>query len=157
MTEARFKGVIGSHAAKWLWPEGRLLGGAWTRGVPIDLELTEAGIILSPRTRLLRGQRWAPVTLAWDELGDASATSRGHTGRTGGLTLQETFEVTLKVVGRRASGYQMPAGASSFLPDFPSDIDVVGGAGFAPLLVTMPHGDELAASVNARATGRQRS
>jgi hypothetical protein len=155
--EARFTGVIGSHAAEWLWPEGRLLAGAWTRGVPIKLELADAGIILSPRTRLLRGERWAPITLAWDELGDASATPRGHTGRTGGLTLHETFEVTLKVVGRRASGYQIPAGAASLLPDFPSDIDVVGGAGFAPLLVTMPHGDDLAAAVNARATGRQRS
>jgi hypothetical protein len=157
VTEARFHGVIGSRAAGCLWPDSRLFGGAWTRGVPVDIELVNVGIILSPRTRLLHGERWAPVTLAWAELGDASATSRGHTGRTGGLTLHETFEVTLKVVGRRTAGFRMPAGASSFLPDFPSDIDVVGGAGFAPLVVTMSHGDDFAAAVNARATGLQHS
>ena len=144
--------MIGSEAARWLWPDSRLLGGAWTRGVPVNIELADTGLVLSPRTRLLRGQRWGPVTLTWDELGDASATSRGHTGRTGGLTLHETFEVTLKVVGLHAAGFPMPAGASSFLPD----IDVVGEAGFAPLVVTMPHGDELAAAVSARATGRPR-
>ena len=150
-------GVIGSQAAGWLWPESRLLGGAWTRGVPVDIELADAGLVISPRTRLLRGRRWAPVTLAWDELGDASAASRGHTGRTGGLTLHETFDVTLEVVGHRASGFRMPAGGTSFLPDFPSGIDVVGEAGFAPLVVTVPHGDELAAAVRARATGGRRS
>ena len=120
----------------------------------MNIELGNAGLILSPRTRLLQGKRWAPVTLTWDELGDASATSRGHTGRTGGLTLHETFEVTLEVVGLRAASFRTPAGASSFLPDFPSDIDVVGAAGFAPLVVTMPHGDDLATAVSARATGR---
>jgi hypothetical protein len=157
VSEARFHGVIGSGAAGWLWPTSRLFGGAWTRGVPVNIELADAGITFSPRTRLLRGERWAPVTITWAELGDASATSRGHTGRTGGLTLHETFEVTLKVVGRRATGFRTPAGASSFLPDFPSDVDVVGGAGFAPLAVTMPHGDDFAAAVSARATGQPRS
>ena len=157
VTEARFHGVIGSQVAGWLWPDSRLLGAAWTRGVPVDIELTDAGLILSPRTRLLRGKRWAPVTLGWDELGSASATSRGHTGRTGGLTLHETFEVTLDVVGPRAGGFRMPAGASSFLPGFPADVPIVDGAPCAPLLVTMSHGDDLAAAVSARATGEQRS
>ena len=152
-----FHGVIGSPDAKWLWPDSRLLGGAWTRGVPVDIEVTDAGLTLSPRTRLLRGERWAPVTLAWDELGGASAASRGHTGRTGGLTLQETFEVTLQVVGPRAAGFRMPEGVSSLLPDFPQNVDPVSRAGYAPLLVTMPHGDELARTVSARATGKQSS
>lgn len=149
--------MIGSECAGWLWPDSRLLGGAWTRGVPIDIELADAGLVLSPRTRLLRGERWAPVAITWDELVAASATSRGHTGRTGGLTLHETFEVTLEVVGPRAAGFPTPGGASSFLADFPSDIDVVHRAGFAPLVVTMPRGADLAAAVNARATGRRRS
>lgn len=155
MTEAHFHGVIGSQAAGWLWPDSRLLGGAWTRGVPVNIEIADAGIILSPRTRLLRGERWRPVTLAWEELADASATSRGHTGRTGGLTLHEAFEVTLKVVGPRTAGFRVPAGVSSFLPHFPADIDVVGEAGFAPLVITMAHGDDLAAVVSARANGPQ--
>ena len=67
MIEARFHGVIGSDAASWLWPDSRLLGGAWTRGVPVNIELADAGLVLFPRTRLLRGKRWAPVTLAWDD------------------------------------------------------------------------------------------
>ena len=153
----RFHGVIGSHVAGWLWPDSRLFGAAWTRGVPVDLELTDAGLILSPRTRLLRGARWAPITLAWDELGDGSATSRGHTGRTGGLTLHETFEVTLKVVGSRAVGFHMPTGVSSLLPGFPPVAPIDGGAPYAPLVITMPRGDHLAAAVSARATGEQRS
>ena len=157
VTGARFHGVIGSLVAGWLWPDSRLFGAAWTRGVPVDVELTDAGLILSPRTRVLRGARWAPITLAWDELGGASATSRGHTGRTGGLTLHETFEVTLKVVGSRAVGFQMPAGVSSLLPGFPSDAPIDGGAPYAPLVITMPRGDELAEAVSARATGEQRS
>ena len=157
MTEDRFHGVIGSQAAGWLWPDSRLLGGAWTRGVPVNIEVSAAGVILSPRTRLLRGARWAPVTLAWDELRGASVAPRGHTGRTGGLTLHKTFDVTLEVVGPRAAGFQMPTGISSFLPGFPSDVDVVDDAPYAPLVVTMPHGDDLAAAVSARATARQRS
>lgn len=157
MTGARFHGVIGSHAAGWLWPDSRLLGGAWTRGVPVDVELAETGLILSPRTRLLRGKRWAPVTLGWEELGGASATSLGHTGRTGGLTLHETFEVTLEVVGRRAAGFRVPDGVSSLLPDFPSDLDVVDGAPYPPLVVTMPRGDDFSAAVSARTKGEQRS
>ena len=156
MIEARFHGVIGSDAASWLWPDSRLLGGAWTRGVPVNIELADAGLVLFPRTRLLRGKRWAPVTLAWDELGGASAKPRGHTGRTGGLTLQEMFEVTVEVVGTRAAGFRMPAGVFSLLPAFPSDVDVVDRAGYAPLFVTMARGDELAAAVYARATGRRR-
>ena len=143
--------------AGWLWPDSRLFGAAWTRGVPVDVELTDGGLTLSPRTRLLRGARWAPITLAWDELGGASATSRGHTGRTGGLTLYETFEVTLKVVGSRAVGFQIPAGISSFLPGFPSDAPIDGGAPYAPLGITMPRGDELATAVSGRATGELRS
>ena len=153
MSEARFHGVIGSEAARWLWPESRLLSGAWTRGVPVDIELADAGLILSPRSRLLRGERWAPVTLAWDELGGASAKARGHTGRTGGLTLQEMFEVTLEVVGAPAAGFRTPAGVSALLPAFPADVDVVDSAGYAPLFVTMAHGDDLAAAVSARARG----
>ena len=157
VTGERFHGVIGSRAAGWLWPDSRLFGAAWTRGVPVDVELTDAGLMLSPRTRLLRGARWRPITLAWDELGGASATSRGHTGRTGGLTLYETFGVTLKIVGSRAVGFQMPAGVSSFLPGLPSDAPIDGGAPYVPLVITMPRGDELAAAVSARATGEQRS
>ena len=157
MKDRRFRGVIGSNDAAWLWPDSRLLAGAWTRGVPVNIEVTDAGLILSPRTRFLRGERWAPVTLAWDELGGASAASRGHTGRTGGLTLQETFEVTLQVMGPRASGFQMPADISSFMPGFPPAGDIVGRAGYAPLLVTMSHGDALAAAVTPRATGKHRA
>ena len=154
MTEARFHGVIGSRAAVWLWPDSRLLGGAWSRGVPVGIELADGGLILSPRTRLLRGERWAPVTLAWEELAGASATSRGHTGRKGGLTLHETFEVTLKIVGPRSAGFPVPAEVSSLLPGFPSDLE---GAPYAPLGVTMPRGEDLAAAVNARAAGEQRA
>jgi hypothetical protein len=155
VTEGHFHGVIGTQAAGWLWPDSRLLRSAWTRGVPINIEVADEGIVLSPRTRFLRGKRWVPVTLTWEELGDASETSRGHTGRTGGLTLHETFEVTLKVVGSRTADFRVPVGASSFLPHFPSDVDVVGEAGFAPLVITMPHGGELAAAVRARANGPQ--
>ena len=125
--------------------------------MPVNIELADVGLILSPRTALLRGERWAPVTLAWEEVGGASSTSRGHTGRTGGLTLHETFEVTLEVVGPRAADFRMPAGVSSFLPGFPSDLQIVDGAPYAPLVLTMPHGDELAAAVSARARGQQRS
>jgi hypothetical protein len=70
------------------------------------------------------------------------------------LTVHETFDVTLEVVGARAAGFRMPAGISSFLPGFPSDLPVVDGVRHAPLVVTMPHGDDLAAAVNARAPGR---
>ena len=157
MTERRFHGVIGSQVAGWLWPDSRLLGGAWTRGVPVNIESAEAGLVLSSRTRLLRGERWAPVTLRWDELRGASATSRGHTGRTGGLTFPETFDVTVEVVGPRAAGFRIPEGISSFLPGFPSDLSVVDDASYAPLVVTMPNGDELAAVVNDCATGGQRT
>jgi hypothetical protein len=157
MTAARFPGVIGSEAASWLWPDSRLLSGAWTRGVPIDIELADTGLTLSPRTRLLRGERWAPVTLAWDEVGGASAKPRGHTGRTGGLTLREMYEVTVEVVGGRAADFRMPSGVSSLLPDFPADVDVVNRAGYAPLFVTMAHGDDFAEAVSARATGGERS
>jgi hypothetical protein len=156
VTEARFRGVIGSEAAGWLWPNSRLLGAAWSRGIPIELQPTDAGLILSPRTRLLRGERWAPVTLAWNELAGASAASRGHTGRTGGLTLHETFEVTLEVVGSRRAGFRL-AGIPSFLPGFPSEASVLASIPYAPLVVTMPHGDDLAAAVSARATGERRS
>jgi hypothetical protein len=159
MSETRFRGVIGSPDARWLWPNSRLLGVAWTGGVPVDIELTDTGLVLSPRTRLLRGERWAPVTLAWDELGGASATSRGHTGLSGGITLRRTFRVTLEVVGPRAAGFRMPAALSSFLPGFPSlpDASIVDRAGYAPLIVTMPQGDDLAAAVSARATGERRT
>lgn len=153
MSETRYRGVIGSQDAAWLWPDSRLVGGAWTSGVPVDIEVTDAGLVFSPRTRLLRGARWAPVTLGWGELGGASITSRGHTGRTGGLTLQETFDVTLQVVGARTAGFRIGASVSALLPDFPDDVDPVATAGFAPLVVTMPHGDDLAAVVGARATG----
>lgn len=149
LSDGRFHGVIGSQDAGWLWPDSRLVGGAWTRGVPVDIEVTDSGLVFSPRTRLLRGERWAPVTVAWEELGGASVRSRGHTGRTGGLTLQETFDVTLQVVGARTAGFRVGAAVSSFLPDFP-DLDPVARAGYAPLFVTMAHGDDLAASVNAR-------
>jgi hypothetical protein len=152
--EAHFHGVVGSRDAAWLWPDSRLIGGAWTRGVPVDIDVGEAGLVFSPRTRLLRGERWAPVTLAWDELAGASSQSRGHTGRTGGLTLRETFEVTLQVVGSRAAEFELPAGVSELLPGFPSGADAVGRAGYAPLMVTMPDGDALAAEVTARASGR---
>ena len=70
-----------------------------------------------------------------------------------GLTPHEMFEVVVKVVGARAAGFRMPAGVPSLLPSFPSDADVVGRAGYAPLFVTMAHGDDLAAAVSARATG----
>jgi hypothetical protein len=156
VTEARFHGVIGTDSAEWLWPDSRLLAGAWTPGVPVNIEVGDAGLILSSRSRLLRGKRWAPVTLAWDEFGGASTTSRGHTGRTGKLTLHETFDVTLEIVGPRTASFRMPAAASSLLADFPN-IDLVAQAGFAPLVVTMPHGDDLAAAVRARATGVRRS
>jgi hypothetical protein len=154
MAETRFHGAIGSRDAAWLWPDSRLLGGAWTRGVPVDIEVAASGLVFSPRTRLLRGERWAPVTLAWDELAGASAQSRGHTGRTGGLTLRETFEVTLEVVGSRAAGFEIPAGVSELLPGFASGTDIVGRAGYAPLMVTMPDGDALATEVTDRASGR---
>jgi len=156
VTDRSFRGVIGSEAAGWLWPDSRLLGGAWTKGVPINIELADSGIVLSPRTRLLRGERWAPLTIAWDEIGGGSARSRGHTGRTSGLTLHEMFEVTLEIVGSRAAGFRMPRGVSSLLPGFPADEDVVGRAGYAPLFVTMPRGDDLAAAVKAHARGGQR-
>jgi hypothetical protein len=143
--------VIGSDTAGWLWPSSRLIGGAWTRGVPVNLDVGESGLTFSPRTRLLRGDRWAPVTLAWQELAGADCTSRGHQGRTGGLTLHETFDVTLRVVGSRAEGFRMPAAAASLLPDFAADVDVVREAGYAPLVVTMPRGDALAREVSARA------
>lgn len=154
---AGYHGVIGSQDAGWLWPDSRLVGAAWTVGVPVNIELTDVGLVLSSRSRLLRGERWAPVTLAWEELGRASATKRGHRGRTGGLTLQEMFEVTLKVVGSRAAGFPKPPDISSFLPGFPSDVPVLADASYAALVVTMPHGDDLAAAVNARATGERRS
>ena len=154
MAEIRFHGVIGSRDAGWLWPDSRLLGSAWTRGVPVDIKVAESGLTLSPRTRLLRGNRWAPVTLAWDELAGASCKSRGHTGRTGGLTLRETFEVTLEVVGSHATGFELPAGVSKLLPGFPSGSDVVDRAGYAPLMVTMPDGDAFVGEVTARALGR---
>ena len=150
----RFHGVIGSRDAGWLWPDSRLIGSAWTRGVPVDIEVAEPGLIFSPRTRLLRGRRWAPVTLAWDELAGASSKSRGHTGRTGGLTLRETFEVTLEVVGSRATGFELPAGVSELLPGFPSGIDIVSRAGYAPLMVTMPDGEAFAGEVTSHALGR---
>jgi hypothetical protein len=63
--------------------------------------------------------------------------------------------VTLKVAGPRAADFPMPAGISSILPGFPSELPVADGASYAPLLVTMPHGDDLAAAVEARATGGQ--
>ena len=151
-----FSGVIGTEEARWLWPDSRLLGAAWTRGVPVEIEVADDGLVLSPRTRLLRGERWAPVTLAWDELAGATATSRGHTGLTGGLTLHETFDVNLKVVGWRAAGFEMPE-ISSFLPGFPSADKVVDDLHYAPLRVTMAHGDDLAAAVNARAKGKRAS
>jgi hypothetical protein len=154
VAETRFHGVIGSRDAGWLWPDSRLVGGAWTRGVPVDIEVGESGLVVSPRTRLLRGERWSPVTLAWSELAGAYSKSRGHTGRTGGLTLRETFEVTLHVVGSRASGFELPAGVPELLPGFPAGADLVGRAGYAPLMVTMPDGDALAAEVTARASGR---
>lgn len=154
VSEARFHGVIASQDAGWLWPDSRLLSAAWGPGVTVNIEVTDAGLTFSPRTHVLRGKRWAPVTLAWSELGGASARSRGHTGRTGGLTLQETFVVTLEVVGPRAAGFQVSGAISSLLPGFPSDVDIVDHAGYAPLVVTMPHGDELAAAVTSRATGK---
>jgi len=149
--------VIGSEAAGWLWPDSRLLGGAWTKGVPINIELSDTGLTLSPRTHLLRGERWAPVMLAWDEVAGASARPRGHTGRTGGLTLQEMFEVIVEIVGPREAGFRTPIGVPSILPDFPSDADLVARGGYAPLYVTMPHGDDLAAAVSARAAGQHSS
>jgi hypothetical protein len=127
---------------------------AWTHGVPVDIEVAESGLVFSPRTRLLRGERWAPVTIAWNELAGASSKSRGHTGRTGGLTLRETFEVTLEVVGSHAARFELPTGVSELLPGFPSATDIVGRAGYAPLAVTMSDGDALAAEVTARAKGR---
>jgi hypothetical protein len=76
--------------------------------VPVSIEVTGAGLTISPRTRFLRGR--------------PSATSRGHTGRTGGLTIRETFDVTLEVVGSRAAAFRVPAGISRLLPDAPSDV-----------------------------------
>ena len=51
----------------------------------------------------------------------------------------------------------MPEGVSSFLPGFPSDVSVVDDASYAPFVVTMPNGEDLAAAINARATGEQHS
>jgi hypothetical protein len=73
------------------------------------------------------------------------------------LTLQETFEVTLEVVGARAAGFPTPPDISSFLPGFPSEVPVVADVSYVALVVTMPHGDDLASAVNARATGEPRS
>lgn len=104
-----------------------------------------------PREALGPGHAW---------LGGARRSFRnltGHTGRTGGLTLHETFEVTLEVVGPRAAGFRVPDGVSSLLPGFPSDLDVVDGAPYAPLVVTMPRGDDFSAAVSARTKGEQRS
>jgi hypothetical protein len=64
--------------------------------------------------------------------------------------------VTLKVFGPRAAGFQIPRNVSPFLPDFPSDVDLVDRVGYAPLVVTMPHGDDLAAATTASATGERR-
>jgi hypothetical protein len=155
LNDGRFRGVIGSREASWLWPESRLVGTAWSRGVPVDLSVGDSGVTVSPRTRLLRGERWSPVTLSWSELADATCTSLGHVGRTGGLTLRENFRVALRVVGPRAEGYRPPVeAAASLLPDLPDDLDAVGLAGFAALDVTMPRGEEFAAAVQARAAGR---
>lgn len=154
MRDSRFHGVIGAQDAGWLWPDSRLVAGAWTRGVPVNIDVGDAGLILTSRTRFLRGERWAAVTLAWSELRGASARSRGHFGRTGGLTLQETFDVTLEVVGSRAAGFRIGAAVSRLLPELPPEEDLISRAGFAPLVVTMPRGDELVAAVTARAAAK---
>ncbi len=122
--------------------------------MPVNIEVADAGLTFTSRTSFLRGESWAAVTLAWSELRGASARSRGHFGRTGGLTLRETFDVTLEIVGSRAAGFQIESGVSSLLPELPPDGDLVGRAGFAPLIVTMPRGDELAAAVTARAAAK---
>ena len=70
------------------------------------------------------------------------------------MTLQKTFDVTLEVVGARAAGFRVSAEISALLPGFPSSDDIAERAGYAPLVVTMPHGDKFAAAVTARATGK---
>jgi hypothetical protein len=154
VAEERFHGVLGSREARWLWPDSRLLGSLWTRGVPVDLAVGDEGVTVSTRTRLLRGGRWSPVTLSWAELAGAACTSAGHVGRTGGLTLRESFQVVLHVVGPRAAGYRTPADPGVILPGFPADLDVTSLGGFALLGLTMPRGDEFASAVEARATGQ---
>jgi hypothetical protein len=64
--------------------------------------------------------------------------------------------VTLKIFGPRAAGYRVPGSVSSCLPDLPSDVELVDRVGYAPLVVTMPQGVDLAAAVTARATGERR-
>jgi hypothetical protein len=150
VSEVRFRGVIGSQDAGWLWPDSRLVAGAWGPGVPINIDVGDAGLTFSSRTRVLRGERWTPVTLAWDELRGASVRSRGHTGRTGKLTLRRTFDVTLEIVGPRTAGFREGAAVSALLPGFPAGVDIVERAGYAPLVVTMPHGEEFAAAVSAQ-------
>ena len=61
--------------------------------------------------------------------------------------------MTLEIVGPRAAGFRVSAEISALLPGFPSSEDIAERAGYAPLVVTMPHGDEFAAAVTARATG----
>jgi hypothetical protein len=154
VAEDGFHGVLGSREARWLWPESRLVGSLWTRGVPVDLAVADAGVTVSTRTRVLRGERWPPVTLSWAELAGATCTSRGHVGRTGGLTLRASFQVVLHVVGPRAAGYRPPADPAAILSGFPAGLDVASLGGFAPLGFTMSRGEEFAAAVRARATGR---
>jgi hypothetical protein len=73
------------------------------------------------------------------------------------LTLQEMFEVRLEVVGRRAAGFRMPASISTLLPGFPSETEIVDRAGAAPLIVTMPRGDDFAAAVSAGVSAKRGS
>jgi hypothetical protein len=50
----------------------------------------------------------------------------------------------------------VPADITRLLPESPPVDALVERAGYAPLVVTMSHGDELAAAVTARAVGKRR-
>jgi len=92
-----------------------------------------------------------------DAVDPARIAYEGQTRFVEAVDALRDVQVMLKVVGSRAVGFQMPAGVTSFLPGFPSDAPIDGGAPYAPLVITMPRGEELAAAVSARATGEQRS
>jgi hypothetical protein len=151
MARVSFPAVIGTWDASRLWPDSRLVRSLWTRGVPVDVEPGDAGLTFTTRTRLLRGARWAPVTLPWSEIAGAVSTPLGHIGRTGGLTLRASFRVVVQVVGSRLPSETLAADPASFLPGFPAGVNPASLGGSIPLTLTMARGTEFAATVEARA------
>ena len=147
-------GVVLMTTARLLWPGrvGRVAGWAFTRGIPVRLEVRDDGLVVASRTRFFAGAGRGPVVLPWSDVVGVSARSRGHTGATGGIAVHETSDVTLQVRGDLATRWS-EVDVSRVLPELPGPLDPVALTGSVPVTIVVTRGASFVERVRERLGG----